>query len=70
MKRMKLVLLLALMLALLLLVVQNTAPVHARFLWFTAEMPVIVLLFLAAAGGFFSGLLVALFVKGGTQSKP
>ena len=65
MKKIKLVALLTLILALVLLVVQNTAPVHARFLGFTAEMPVIVLLFLTTVGGFVSGLLIALFVKSG-----
>jgi uncharacterized integral membrane protein len=70
MRRIKLVILLTLGLALALLVVQNTAPTQARFLWLTAEVPVILLLFLAAAGGFVSGLLVAVFVKSGAKSKP
>ncbi|MDY0220954.1 MAG: lipopolysaccharide assembly protein LapA domain-containing protein [Desulfobacterium sp.] len=69
MKKAKLALLLTISLALVLLVAQNTAPVHARFLWFTAEIPAIVLLFLTAAGGFVSGLLAALILKRGTQSK-
>ena len=68
MKRIKLVFLLTISLALALVVVQNTAPVNARFLWLTAEVPVIVLLFLTAAGGFVSGLLSALLVKSGTKS--
>ena len=38
-------------------------------LWLTAEIPVIVLLFLTAAGSFVSGLLVALLVNSGTKSK-
>lgn len=70
MKKAKVAFLLTLSLALLLLVAQNTAPVHARFLWLTAEIPAIVLLFLTAAGGFVSGLLVALLIKSGTQPKP
>lgn len=70
MKKAKLVLLVTLSLALVLLVAQNTDPVHARFLWFTAEVPAIVLLFLTAVGGFVSGLLVALLVKTGARTKP
>lgn len=49
--------------ALVLLVVQNTATVQARFLWFTAEMPTILLLFLASAGGFILGLLVGFLTR-------
>jgi uncharacterized integral membrane protein len=48
-------------LVLLLLVVQNTDPVRARFLWYSAEMPVILLLAVTAAGAFALGLLVAMF---------
>jgi len=70
MKIMKLVFLFTLSLALVLVVVQNTAPVQVRFLWLTAEVPAIVLLFLTAAGGFVSGLLVALIVRSGAKSKP
>ena len=68
MKRIKFIFLLTISLALVLVVVQNTAPVNARFLWLTAEVPVIVLLFLTAAGGFVSGLLSALLVKSGAKS--
>lgn len=64
----KLALLLTLSLALVLVVIQNTAPVQARFLWFTAEVPAIVLLFLTAAAGFIAGLLVALLIRSGTKS--
>lgn len=68
MKKAKLALVLILSLALVLIVVQNTAPVEARFLWMTAEVPAIVLLFLTAAGGFVSGLLVALLAKSDNKS--
>jgi uncharacterized integral membrane protein len=68
MKKIKLVFLLIVSLALVLVVVQNNAPINARFLWLTAEVPVIVLLFLTAAGGFVSGLLAALLVKSGAKS--
>lgn len=65
MKSMKLAILLTLSLAMALIVIQNTAPVQARFLWFTAEVPAIVLLFLTAAAGFVSGLLVAFIMNSG-----
>ena len=68
MKGIKLAFLLTLSLALALVVIQNTAPVQARFLWFTAEVPAIVLLFLTAAAGFISGLLVALLIRGSAKS--
>ncbi len=49
---------------------QNTAPVQARFLWLTAQMPVVVLLLLiTAAGGFVAGLLVTILVMSGAKSK-
>ena len=69
MKKVKLAFLLILSVALVLLVAQNTAPVQARFLWLKSEIPVIVLLFLTSAGGFVAGLLVALLLKKGKQSK-
>ncbi len=69
MKRVKLAVLVAIGLALMMLVVQNTAPVQARFLWMSAEIPAVVLLFLTAAGGFVAGLLVALLAKRGSKTK-
>jgi len=45
------------------LVLQNTAPVQARFLWMTAEMPVIVLLVLTTLGGFAIGAAVTLMLS-------
>jgi uncharacterized integral membrane protein len=69
MKTIKLVILLILSLALVLVVAQNTAPTQAHFLWLSAQVPVILLLFLTAAGGFVAGLLVALLVKGDARSK-
>jgi uncharacterized integral membrane protein len=66
MKKVKLVAILALSLVLLLIVAQNTAPVQGHFLWFTAEMPAIVLLLLTAAIGFMLGIIVALFAQNKT----
>ncbi|MBN2188949.1 MAG: hypothetical protein JW699_05810 [Chitinispirillaceae bacterium] len=65
----KLVLILAASLGLVLVVVQNCASVRVRFLWFKAEAPALLLLFLNAMGGFVVGLFVALFVKSGEKSK-
>ncbi len=59
MRRIKPAILIVVGMILMLLVVQNTAPVQAHFLWMTAEVPVVVLLFVVAIGGFVSGLLVA-----------
>jgi len=59
MRRVKLGLIIGLSLALILVVIQNTTSVQARFLWFSGEAPVIFLLVLTGAGGFILGLLVA-----------
>ena len=69
MQRVKLAVLLLIGLGVMLVVVQNTAPVQARFLWMTAEIPAIVLLFVTTVGGFVAGLLAALLVKRGQHSK-
>ncbi len=58
MRKIKLVLIFGVSLALLLIVIQNTTPVQTRFLWFSGEAPVILLLVLTGAGGFILGLLV------------
>ena len=60
MRRVKLGLIVAVGLSLILVVIQNTTSVEARFLWFSGEVPVIILLVLTGAGGFILGLLVAL----------
>ena len=65
----RMVFVLVLSLALILLVAQNTAPVPARFLWFTAELPTVLLLFLAAAGGFVLGLLVPLLGRARSRTR-
>lgn len=63
MKSVKLVLLLALVIALAVVVLQNQALWQVRFLWLTGEVPGIILLFLTAAAGFIAGITVALLVK-------
>jgi len=68
MKNIKLFLFLLLSIILVLVVVQNTDPIQARFLWLTVEVPAIILLFVTAAGGFVSGLLVALLMKSREKS--
>jgi len=60
MSKIKLGLITGLSLALILVVIQNTSSVLARFLWFSGEVPVIVLLVLTGVGGFVLGILVAL----------
>lgn len=69
MQKVKLGVLLAVSLALLVLVLQNTAPVEARFLWMSAEIPAILLLLLSVMGGFVAGLLVAMLVRKGGKAK-
>ncbi len=63
MKKLKLAIVLVLTLVLVLLVVQNTASVQAHFLGFTAEMSLVVLLFLTGAIGFVSGLVLGFLLK-------
>ncbi|NNF04506.1 MAG: DUF1049 domain-containing protein [Rhodothermales bacterium] len=57
MKTIKITALLALGILLILLVVQNTAPVQARLLWLEAELPVIVLLLVVGIAAFVAGIL-------------
>ncbi len=60
MKHVKIILALVLCLALLALIVQNTAPVETRFLWIKRELPAIVLLLATTVGGMLLGLFLAL----------
>jgi uncharacterized integral membrane protein len=46
-----------------LLIVQNTAPVMAHFLWMTANVPVILLLLFAVAVGGIAGVLIGFSIK-------
>lgn len=58
------------LLVLMVLILQNTSPVEARFLWFVVETPIILLLVLTTIGGFISGVLVTLyFFVGGKSGK-
>lgn len=63
MNKVKWTLVLVLSLILVLIVVQNTASVQANILWFTAEMSLVVLLFLTGAIGFVSGLVLGFLLK-------
>jgi uncharacterized integral membrane protein len=63
MRKLKLTIVVVLSLILVLLVVQNTASVQANFLGFTAEMSLVVLLFLTGAIGFVSGLVLGFLLK-------
>ena len=60
MRKLKIIALLTLGVLLILIVVQNTAPVQARLLWFEAELPVIVLLLVVAIAAFTAGVLVTM----------
>jgi len=66
MKSAKIVLLLALLVALAAVVIQNQEAWRIRFLWMSGEMPGIILLLLTTAAGFVAGIIVALVVKGRT----
>jgi uncharacterized integral membrane protein len=66
MKTAKLIGILALVLVLGIVIIQNREPVRTHFLLITVEMPHVLLLLLIAGGGFALGLLVALF----NRSKP
>ncbi|MGM0569073.1 MAG: lipopolysaccharide assembly protein LapA domain-containing protein [Elusimicrobiota bacterium] len=59
----KLIAILVLAIAIAVLVIQNMALVQVRFLWWLGELPVALLLFLSAAGGFIIGVSAALFTK-------
>ncbi len=65
MNKAKLILMLVLVVLLALLIFQNTVPFPMRFLWFSGEVPAILLLFLTALGGFILGLITALLMKRG-----
>ena len=65
MKTVKLVVLLVFVTALLVFALQNTVPVHVRFLWMAGEVPVFLLFLVTASGGFVLGLVVALLGRGG-----
>ena len=67
MKKLKVVLLWLLSIVFVLLIVQNTAPVRAHFLWMTADVPVILLLIFVAAVGYISGLFIGLPMKKGSR---
>ncbi len=69
MKKLKLAIVLTLILVFVVLVIQNTGSVQAHFLGFTTEMSLVVLLFLTAAIGLVSGLILGFLLKsGGVQS--
>ncbi|MBN1601687.1 MAG: LapA family protein [Chitinispirillaceae bacterium] len=63
MKKLKVVLLWVLSIVFVLLIVQNTTPVRAHFLWLVADVPIIMLLLFASAVGFISGLFIRLPIK-------
>ena len=68
MNKVKWTIVLILILILVIIVVQNTASVQANILWFSTEMSLVVLLFLTAAIGFVSGLVLGLLFKNKNRS--
>ncbi|GAA5496806.1 hypothetical protein Rhal01_02991 [Rubritalea halochordaticola] len=63
MKTTKLLLLLLLVALLSALVIQNRGLLPVKFLWLSGEISGIVLLFLTAASGFVTGIIVTLLMK-------
>jgi len=61
-RKIRIVLLLFVAALMLLLVMQNTAPVEARFLWMSAEIPVVTLLGATSIGGFVTGSIATLLL--------
>lgn len=70
-RNLKIALILICCLLLATVILQNTSPVEARFLWMSAETPVVLLLFLTSMGGFVLGILVTLLLMvGKDRSSP
>lgn len=67
MRTFKLVSLLVLVIALVVIVLQNRAPWQVHFLWLTGHMPGILLLFLTAAAGFVAGVIATLLLQRGSK---
>lgn len=63
MKQLKLLAATILALALVVVIVQNAAPVEVRILFFSFTLPQAVLLFIVGAGGFMLGILAALLLR-------
>lgn len=63
MKLVKIVSVFVLLIALMVVTLQNQASVKVHFLWLTGEVPAVILLFLTTAGGFLMGLLVPLLIR-------
>jgi uncharacterized integral membrane protein len=68
--RVKIGIIVGLSLILVLIVAQNTAPIVARFLWFSGQVSAVILLILSATVGFILGLLVALFTQREERRRP
>ena len=63
MKTTKLMLLLAITIALSAVLIQNQSVWQIRFLWFTAAVPSAILLFLTMAAGLLIGVIVSILLK-------
>lgn len=69
MKSIKLVLLVALVVAGTAIVIQNQEVWRVHFLWLTSDVPAIVLLLSTLAAGFIMGVVVTLLIKRSSTSK-
>ncbi len=69
MKKLKISAVLILCLALIAFIIQNTGHVSARFLWMSADVPVVVIIIIAAVGGFSAGLLLSLLSRDDLKKK-
>ncbi len=69
MKSVKLIALIALTILIGVLIIQNIAPVEARLLFASVQLPLIVLLLLAGGSGFLIGLIIGGWHRTSKHSK-
>lgn len=67
MKIIKLVLLIALVIASMAILFQNQASWQVHFLWLTTDVPAIILLLLTLAAGFVLGFVASFLVRRGNK---
>ncbi|MCX8033933.1 MAG: LapA family protein [Thermodesulfovibrio sp.] len=63
MQTFKLIIILLLIVFLGIVIIQNTQPIQTKIIFFTVEMPLILLLILTAITGFALGILVILYKR-------
>jgi uncharacterized integral membrane protein len=67
MRTFKLLSLLVIVIALVVIVLQNRAPWQVHFLWLTGHIPGVLLLFLTSAAGFVAGIIFTLLLRRGRR---